>query len=149
MMEKRALQGAVAVAGLVPVAGGLIGMIEGAEAFGGAGGAVLDGHIRYLSGLLLALGLAFWSAVPAIERRTLMVRLLSAAVVLGGLARLYGAWRHGLPGATMQFALVMELVVTPLLCLWQARVAARTLHPVDRGEARGSAARWPLGEPLR
>jgi GTP-binding protein len=41
------------------------------------------------------------------------------------LRKLYGALRMGLPSGPMTFGLVMELVVTPLLCLWQARVAER------------------------
>jgi molybdopterin biosynthesis enzyme len=43
--------------------------------------------------------------------------------VLGALARLLGLGVVGWPGTAMAAALVMELVVTPVLCLWQARVA--------------------------
>jgi molybdopterin biosynthesis enzyme len=44
-------------------------------------------------------------------------------VVLGGLARLLALPSQGWPGSAMSAALAMELVVTPLLCLWQDRVA--------------------------
>jgi hypothetical protein len=50
----------------------------------------LESHFRYLSGLLLGLGLAFAWCVPAIERRTLLFRTLGLVAVLGGLARLLG-----------------------------------------------------------
>lgn len=143
-IERRALQIAVALAALVPIGAGLVGMIEGAEAFGGAGDRALDGHMRYLSGLLLALGLAAWSTIPAIERRTAMVRMLTAAVVVGGLARLYGAWRLGAFGGTMRFALAMELGVMPLLCLWQGRMAsAGRAKSVKRSEDQLTARTTP------
>ena len=120
------LRVAVAVAGLVPVAAGLDGVLRGAAMLGGSPTAnlTLDSHLRYLSGLLLAIGLAFWSTIPAIERQTARFRLLTALVVVGGFGRLYGILVEGLPPAPMLFGLVMELGVTPLLCWWQGRVAA-------------------------
>jgi hypothetical protein len=125
--EARALRIVVAVAGIVPVAAGLDGLIRGAAMLGGspATNLTLDSHLRYLSGLLLAIGIAFWSTIPRIERQTARFRLLTALVVLGGLGRLYGILVEGLPPAPMLFGLVMELGVTPLLCWWQGRVAAR------------------------
>jgi hypothetical protein len=120
-MEKQALRLAIMVAGLVPVFGGGAGVILGQAAFGPWAGAGQDSHVRYLSGLLLAIGLVFWGCVPTIERRGETVRLLTLLVVVGGLARLGGVWVHGDPGR-MHWALVMELVVTPVLCLWQARI---------------------------
>ncbi len=121
-MERRALQIAILLAGLVPVIGGGAGALMGQAAFGPWAGAAEDSHMRYLSGLLLGIGLVFWGCVPAIERRGGVVRLLAGIVVIGGLARLGGVLTRGDPGR-MHWALVMELVVTPLLCLWQARIA--------------------------
>ena len=116
--ERRALQAAVALAALVPVTAGALGVIAGAR----GEPASFDSHFRYLSGLLLGLGLVFWSLVPGIERRTWAFRALTFVVVVGGLARLYAYAQRGDPGA-MRWALLMELGVTPALCLWQARVA--------------------------
>ena len=124
--ERHLLQGAIALAGFVPVLCGLAGALLGTSMTGeGDSGVALDSHMRYLSGLLLGLGLAFWEAIPQIERRGERVRLLCAIVVLGGLMRLVGIIFVATPGAPMLFALVMELVVTPALCLWQVRVARR------------------------
>ncbi len=126
---RRRLQIAVAIAGLVPVVGGLAGVAFGAAAFGGPTVATeitsitLDSHVRYLSGLLLGIGLTFWWLIPTIEQRTRLVRVLTAIVVIGGLGRLLGLALNGQPSRVMMFALVMELMVTPLLCVWQARVA--------------------------
>ncbi|KTS30967.1 membrane protein [Methylobacterium indicum] len=124
--ERRALQRVVAVAGLVPVLGGLYGVLFGQAGLGGGTVDIsTDSHLRYLSGLLLGIGLLFWSTLPAIESRTSLFRFLTMVVALGGLARLLGLWLTGVPSLTMLAALGMELVVTPLLCLWQIRVANR------------------------
>ncbi len=97
---KRALQIAVAAGGLVPVFAGLGGIILGASLAGESSApADLDSHFRYLSGLLFGIGLAFWGAIPGIERKGRTFRLLTAIVFVGGLARLYGVFLHGLPGA--------------------------------------------------
>jgi hypothetical protein len=48
---------------------------------------------------------------------------LTAIVFVGGLARLGGVIAVGEPSAPMLFGLAMELVVTPLVCLWQSRIA--------------------------
>ena len=116
----------MALGGLVPVAAGLAGIVTGAAMLGGhpAANLTLDSHLRYLSGLLLGVGLGFWSTIPRIEQQTARFRLLTAIVVIGGLGRLYGIVAEGLPPAPMLFGLVMELGVTPLLCWWQGRVAA-------------------------
>lgn len=117
-LSRRLLQLAVLVLALVPVSAGLHGIYQGV-----AGDIDLDSHHRYLSGLLLAIGLAFWSCVPAIETKTARFRLLTFIVFAGGLARLAAALLNGLPSGPMIFGLVMELAVVPLLCLWQARIA--------------------------
>ncbi len=114
---------AVAVGGLVPVLAGLGGMLAGPAMLGAKSGADEDSHFRYLSGLLVGIGLGFWSTLGDPARHGGRFRLLTAIVVLGGLGRLYGLMVQGAPGAPMLAALGMELVVTPLLCLWQARLA--------------------------
>jgi Domain of unknown function (DUF4345) len=122
--EVRLLQIAVAVAALVPITAGLAGIFGGPPVFGPeARGVSLDSHVRYLSGLLLGIGLAFWSFIPRITRVTREVRLLTGLVLLGGLARLLSLVVAGAPSAGMMFGLVMELVVTPALCVWQGRIA--------------------------
>lgn len=124
-MERNALRIAIALAACVPVAGGLKGVWLGARGFGAWPGGAADSHFRYLSGLLLAIGLAYWACIPAVERRAALIRVLTAVVVVGGLARLAGwLFLAGDPG-DMRWALIMELGVAPLLCLWQARVAAQ------------------------
>jgi hypothetical protein len=121
-MEKRLLQLAVAIAGLVPVGAGLAGALLGPAMQGQVGDAALDSHYRYLSGLLLGIGLLFWSTIPRIERQGQRFGLLTAIVVVGGASRALGTLIIGPPGVIMSLALVMELVVTPGLYLWRQRV---------------------------
>jgi hypothetical protein len=122
-LNRRVLQAAIAVAGLVPVGAGLAGVLLGPRFTGHViAGAPLDSHFRYLSGLLLGIGLVFWAAIPTIERRGLLVRALTLIVFVGGLGRAISLLQVGAPDGGMRLALIMELVVAPLICLWQFKV---------------------------
>ena len=123
MLEKRALQVAVALGCLVPIGGGARGIWLGPQRAGAAGPADLDSHFRYLSGLLLGIGLAYLTAIPRIEQYSLRFRILTAIVVVGGLGRLASLVAMGTPSLIMTAALAMELIVTPALALWQHRIA--------------------------
>ena len=132
--SRRALQIVIAIAGLVPVGAGLAGVVLGPRLAGlAAAPASLDSHFRYLSGLLLGLGLVFWAAIPTIERRGLLVRALTLIVFTGGIGRAVSLLAVGAPSGGMRLALVMELVVTPLICVWQFNVEQRALkQPAGR-----------------
>ena len=126
MRERRALQAAVSIACLVPILTGLDGVLRGVAMFRLATVPPdLDSHFRYLSGIFLMMGLAFVSTIPAIESRGARFRLLGAMVVMGGLARALSWAAVGTPGIGHRLGLGMELIVVPLLMLWQARVARR------------------------
>jgi hypothetical protein len=124
MLERRLLQIAVAVAGLVPVIAGALGALRPELLLGGPAHVLTHG--AYLSGLLLGLGLAFWSLIPAIERQGRVFGLLTGLVVLGGLARALAAFRLGAWSLPVTLSLGMELGVTPALWLWQRRVARKS-----------------------
>lgn len=126
MIEKRALQLLVAIACLVPLVTGGESIVRGAAWM--AHGPVsrdLDSHFRYVSGIFFALGVAFVTCVPAIERKGPRFRLLGAMVICGGLARLWSLIAVGAPGQGHLFGLAMELGVVPVLMAWQWRVAQR------------------------
>jgi Domain of unknown function (DUF4345) len=132
--EKRLLQQVVAVAAAVPVLAGLFGVLFGHGITGDQNPSVsADSHFRFLSGLLLGIGLCFWSTVPSIEEKTTLFRFLTLVIVLGGFARLLGLWITGVPSLFMLLALFLELVVTPALCLWQTLVANRYADEVGVG----------------
>ena len=118
---KRTLQVCVFVAASVAIAGGLWGVATAA----GHEISLSSNHERYLSGLLLGVGLAFWSTLPAIERKADRFSLLAAIVVIGGLCRVAGLAIGDPLSAWTIVALIMELVVTPGLWVFQ-RSCSRT-----------------------
>jgi hypothetical protein len=127
--SKRALQCAVALGGFVPVLAGLAGVVAGLAMIDDFQNVPisLDSHYRYLSGLLLGIGLLFWATIPDIEKKEKQFRLLTCIVVIGGSGRLWSLLTMGIPDKSMLFGLVMELVVTPLLAFWQYRLAKRSV----------------------
>jgi hypothetical protein len=132
--ERRLLQSTVTLAASVPVLVGLAGIVGGLGAVDAAAGWSLNGdsHVRYLSGLMLAVGVAFWSTVPSIEAEGSRFRLLTALVVVGGLARLYASVLAGLPGPGMRAGLGLELVAAPSLALWREGLERR----LNKGRCR-------------
>jgi hypothetical protein len=124
-MERRYLQIVVALAGLAPVSAGALGALRPELLLAGPPHALTHG--AYLSGLLLGIGLGFWSLIPAIEGRGRSFSLLTGLVVLGGVARALTAARLGAWGLSVILPLVMELGVTPALWAWQRRVARSSL----------------------
>ena len=121
----RALQTAVAVGSLVPIGAGAAGILFGPAPFGDNAGSLtdFDSHFRYLSGLLLGIGLAYLSAVLGIEGRRKRFLLLGSLVVIGGLARLLSVLSSGSASMAVLAALAMELLVTPALTFWQWRIS--------------------------
>jgi hypothetical protein len=119
-LNRRLLQAAIIVGGFVPVGAGLAGAFG---FFTDASDLPLANHFNYLSGLLFAIGLAFWSCVPKIETQGARVRLLTVIVFIGGVMRLGHSVVFAFYPAGTIFALCMELIITPLLCFWQWRIS--------------------------
>lgn len=114
------LRAAILLGSLVPLSAGLAGALLGPGFAGDA--AAAESHGRYLSGLLLGLGLlAVWCAGD-LRGRGAVFDALGFAVVVGGIARLLGAALAGPPPWPHLLALAMELLVTPALVLWRRRV---------------------------
>ena len=76
-----------------------------------------------LSGAVLT-GLAVWWSVTRIDRATMVLRVTLGAAFLGGLARLLAVAVSGWPHPVFLGALGVELVLVPVLVLWQAKVAS-------------------------
>jgi hypothetical protein len=116
---------AIRLAACVPILAGSAGMLLGPAFLGEAAGPATDSHMRYLSGLLLGLGLtALWCAND-LRARAMAFTLLCAVVTLGGLARLAGVAIAGLPPWPHVLALTMELGVVPALWLWSRNIRPR------------------------
>lgn len=114
---------AIVVASVVPLAAGMAGVATG---FGFLGVADLPtgaaSHARYLSGLLLGLGLAaLWCAARLGERRAVFA-MLCLVVIAGGAARALGLVFDGVPPAEHVAALAMELGVVPALLVASRKI---------------------------
>jgi len=134
-MERRLLQVVIALAGLVAVGAGMVGGLHGTLMLGDWGDVNLDSHFRYLSGLLLGLGVAYWSTIPDVEAQEARLGLVTLIVVTGGFFRALGLLASGSPDMPMRVALVLELVGAPLLYLWQRRIARAA--PMDAAAVEG------------
>ena len=123
-MERKLLQATVAVAGFAGVFLGLTGVLFGTLYADLSGDVVLDGYVRFGKGVLLAIGLIYWSCVPQVERRGDRISLVTFILVFGTLSRLFSVVGHGVPTLGIVANLVAGLILVPLLWLWQRRVAA-------------------------
>lgn len=110
----------IRLAAIIPITAGLAGVVTGAGFLSEPAGPATASHLRYLSGLLLGLGLvALWCAQALPERRGVF-SLVCAVVVLGGVARALGWVVDGAPPWPHRLALLMELGVVPALW-WASR----------------------------
>jgi hypothetical protein len=124
-MERKLLQAAVAIAGLAGVVLGLTGVLLGTLHADLSGEMVLDSYVRFGKGVLLAIGLVYWSCLPQVERRGERISLITFVLVLGTLSRLFAAVGHGVPTLGIIANLIAGLILVPLVWLWQRRVAAQ------------------------
>jgi len=124
-VSKRLLQITVSILALIPTLTGAAGILTGPAFLTGdaSTAANLDSHLRFLSGIFFAVGLAFYATVPSIERKGGLFRLAAALVFTGGLARLISLFAAGMPAWPHLAGLGLELAAVPALVVWQARVA--------------------------
>jgi hypothetical protein len=127
-MERKLLQVAFAFAGLALVGFGFAGVFFGANFLDLSGNVVMDSYIRFLKGMLLAIGLVYWSSIPDIERHGERISLVTFILVLGAVPRLMAVIGHGVPTIGIIVGLAGELIAAPLLWLWQRRVARAAQH---------------------
>jgi hypothetical protein len=122
-MQRRLLQTAIALTGLSAVGFGLAGVLIGTGFTSHAGDVTMDSYVRFLKGMLLAIGLIYWSAIPNIEQHSERIALLTFILVLGAIPRLMSVISHGVPTLGILLSLFGELVIVPLIWLWQRHVA--------------------------
>lgn len=129
ILEKRLLQAVLAIVSLIPLSAGLAGVQLGPAFFHVVALPSADSHMRYLSGLLLGIGVLVWTIIPHVEKRGEALGALTLIVAIGGLSRLYSLIMVGQPDTMMTCALFVELMLTPSLYLWQRRVARAFTQP--------------------
>ena len=129
-LEKRVLQGVIALACLLPLVVGGQGVLHGPAPFGHLAEVPrdLDSHFRYISGIFFATGLGFLSCIPHIETKGPRFRLLGGLIFVGGVSRLISLIAVGVPSQGHVLGLGMETIVVPLLMLWQWNFARRAVR---------------------
>lgn len=138
-IEKRLLQSVLGIACLVPIGGGLMGILFGPAWLRGATPIAtdVDSHFRFLSGIFLAIGLSIALCIRDIEEQGTRFTTLGSLIVIGGLARLLSMIGTGVPSQWHLAGLGMELVGMPILIAWQMRVDRRFRSKrIPRGEAK-------------
>ena len=121
-MERKLLQVDFALAGLVLIVFGLAGVFFGANFVDLSGNVEIDSYFRFLKGVLLGIGLIYWSAIPDIARHGERISLVTFILVLGAVPRLIAVIGHGVPTIGVLISLAGELIVAPLLWLWHQHV---------------------------
>ena len=122
-MQRKLLQISVAFAGLIGVGFGLAGVVFGIAFTDLFDDGSVDTSVRFYKGMLLALGLIYWSCIPDIERRGERMSLVTFILVCGAASRLMAVIGHGVANLGMMLSLIAGLVLVPLLWLWQRHVA--------------------------
>jgi hypothetical protein len=136
-IEKRLLQATIAVVSLIPLGAGFAGVFEGPKFLQVVANISADSHMRYLSGLLLGIGILAVTIIPNVEKHTERMAALTLIVFVGGLSRVWSLIEVGHPNTSMTAAFFVELVLTPSLYLWARRVARLNAEMPQSAEPQG------------
>jgi len=85
--------------------------------------AVVDYMFRALAGIWFALGLMLAYVIPSIEKHSAWFALICAAIFGMGVGRFLSSTQFAPAAGNSVGAMVAELVLPPLLVLWQRSVA--------------------------
>ena len=123
---KRGLQIFLAVFSLAPLYFGITGVLFGAAGLMPPESVTpgIDSQFRYLSGLYIGFAALIWWTIPNIDRLVWPFRLMTLAVFLGGLSRLYSYVSVGAPAPEMVAGIGLELAL-PLIIIWQTAVVRK------------------------
>ena len=125
-MNKRGLQIATGLLGVIPVVTGIITMCGLSDPIYAAANipanALLDSNLRFFGGVWLGLGLALYWLIPSIDRQTILFRVLWGMIFLGGIGRLLSMFFLGWPPLPFVGFTALEIIGAPFFIWWQARL---------------------------
>jgi uncharacterized protein YjeT (DUF2065 family) len=125
-MNKRGLQFATGLLGIIPVVTGIITMFGLGDPIYAAAkipaNALLDSNLRFFGGVWLGLGLALFWLIPGIDRQTALFRVLWGMIFLGGIGRLLSMIFLGAPPLPFIGFTALEIIGAPFFIWWQARL---------------------------
>jgi uncharacterized protein YjeT (DUF2065 family) len=126
-MNKRWLQIATGLLGVIPVVTGIITMFGLGDPIYAAAkipaNALLDSNLRFFGGVWLGLGLALYWLIPGIDRQTVLFRVLWGMIFLGGIGRLLSMMFLGAPPLPFIGFTALEIIGAPFFIWWHARLA--------------------------
>ena len=123
----RALSALLVVGGAVPIATGAFAVLTGAGGMPGQNeaSASVESELRFFAVFWIAYGAALIWTAPRAARETTLVRALMAVLFVGGIARAIAWAAEGRPHGLFIVLMAIELVMPPVVVLWQDRVAQR------------------------
>ena len=121
---KIGLQIALGVFSIIPFYFAAIGVVDGTVNLSGSSEPVpaIDNQYRYVSGTYVLVTLLLWYVIPSIERHAGLLRLIVAALVIGGIGRFLSVSALG-PGLDYQMAGIFIELGSPVFLLWQYLVS--------------------------
>ena len=113
------------VLALIPIAAGLLSVVFGSDIIrdGGASNANVESELRFYAVFYVAFGVYLWWLAPRVAERGRELRWAAAVLFCGGLARAVGVFVDGWPEADYVMLMAVELVLPPVLVLWQRSLA--------------------------
>jgi hypothetical protein len=125
MTSRKNLQRAIVAFAVVAVVTGTLTVFFGSAIIpdGGSTTASVESELRFYAAWYLGAGLFLASLVPRIERRRLELRVVCLLFVLGGVGRIVGIADAGWPHPIFIGLLALELLLPPVLVVWQSRVS--------------------------
>jgi hypothetical protein len=138
-MRKKVLQIVLGVLGLIPILTGGLNLIMGASALNLDGASfssdvlnnvVLDSEIRFFGAIWFGIGIILYWMLPSIEKHTMLLRLMTGGIFLGGIGRLASALLVGIPPNHFIAATTLELIGMPLLVLWQSLISTSSKYEI-------------------
>ena len=94
--------------------------LGGARLGGAANDPMLNSQIGFWGAIWFGFGIILWRASSHLRSEVELFRMLCGTVALSGLARLYAAFVHGLPGPVLTAAMMVELLAGTGFILWHA-----------------------------
>jgi hypothetical protein len=125
MTSRRNLQRTIVGFAVVAIVTGTLTVFFGTAVIprGGSATASVESELRFYGAWYLGAGLFLASLARRIEHRAFELRMVSLLLVLGGVGRILAIADAGWPHPLFIVLLALELLLPPVLVVWQWRVS--------------------------
>ena len=89
---------------------------------------ILDSNTRFFGGLWLVCGLALLTTLRTLDQPNPLFRWIMLGIVAGGVGRLISMAALAVPPAPFIAVTVLEIVVIPVVIVWQAKLAGTAVR---------------------